>query len=145
MELQTKNFGMIEVDEAKKITFEKGIPGFNTLHEYIIIEEENSVFAYLQSIEDGNTSFIITNPFNFKEDYSASIKEEYLQQLGGDKKEDYSIFVTVSVFGAIESATLNLVAPIIIHNGTKKGMQVILENTSYTTKHNIVELLEKKG
>ena len=148
MKLQTKNFGIIEFDEAKKITFEKGIPGFRELHDYIIIEdeEEESVFAYLQSVEDGAVSFIVTNPHYFDEKYTADIKDEYVKQLGGGiSGEDFSLFAIVTVTNTFETATLNLVAPLVIHNETRKGMQVILENTHYTTRHKLIDLVEQRG
>ena len=145
MKLKTKNFGEIEFDEARKIIFEKGIPGFRELQEYIMIEDENeeSVFAYLQSTQDGNISFIITNPYYFDRNYVADIKEEYIQQLGGTNKA-YSIFSIVTIMDKFETATINLVAPLVIHNETKKGMQVILEHTSYTTRHKLIDLINRK-
>lgn len=147
MKLQTKHLGIIEFDELKKITFEKGIPGFRELHEYIIVadEDEESIFAYLQSIEDGGVSFILANPYGLKPDYVANIKDDYIQQLGGGKEEDFTIFVIATVMEEFATATVNLLAPIVIQNETRKGMQVILENTSYTTRHKIVELLEQRG
>ena len=147
MKLNTKNFGTIEFDETKKIVFEKGIPGFRELHAYIIIEDEDeeSVFAYLQSIEDGTVSFIITNPHYFDETYTIEIKNEYVKQLGDGTSEDFSLFAIVTVTNTFETATLNLVAPLVIHNEAKKGMQVILENTKYTTRHKLVDLIERRG
>lgn len=147
MKLQTKHLGIIEFDELKKIIFEKGIPGFRELHEYIIVEDEDegSIFAYLQSVEDGEVSFILANPYGLKSDYVANIKDDYIQQLGGGKEEDFTIFVIATVMEKFETATVNLLAPIVIQNETRKGMQVILENTSYTTRHKIVELLEQRG
>ena len=147
MILQTKNFGTIEFDSDKAIIFEEGIPGFKEFKKYIIIEdeEEGSPFVYLQSIEDGAVSFIIINPFVLKPDYTVDIKDQYINALGGGNREQFSLFVIATVVDKFELATVNLLAPIIIQNDTRKGMQVILEKTDYTTKHNIVELLEKRG
>lgn len=146
MKLKTKKIGEIEFDEAKKIIFEKGIPGFRELQEYIMIEDENeeSVFVYIQSTQDDNISFVITNPYYFDKNYVADIKEEYLKQLGEINKE-YSVFSIVTVVDKFETATINLVAPLVIHNETRKGMQVILEGTAYTTRHKLVDLLDRKG
>ena len=147
MKLQTKNFGTIEFDENKAIIFEEGIPGFNELKRYIIIEdeEEDSPFAYLQSIEDGGVSFIIISPFVLKQDYTIEIKDQYVAALGGGSSQDFSVFVIATMIDKFELATVNLVAPLIIQSETRRGMQVILEKTSYTTRHNIVELLEQGG
>lgn len=147
MKLNTKNFGSIEFDETKKIVFEKGIPGFRDLHNYIFIEdqEEDSVFAYLQSVEDGAVSFIVTNPYYFNEKYAPDIKDKYVKQLGNGTSRDFSLFAIVTVTDTFETATINLVAPLVIHNETKKGMQVILENTHYITRHKLTHLIEQRG
>lgn len=147
MKLRTKNFGTIEFDKNKAIIFEEGIPGFNELKQYIIIEdeEEDSPFAYLQSIEDGGVSFIIISPFVLKQDYTIEIKDQYVAALGGGSSQDFSVFVIATMIDKFELATVNLVAPLIIQSETRRGMQVILEKTSYTTRHNIVELLEQGG
>lgn len=148
MKLQTRNFGEIDFNEQAIITFENGIPGFNELKKYILIEdqEENSPFSYLQSVEDGNISFILANPYTFKKDYRAEIKEEYVAALGGGSVEDFSIYVIVTLQESIETATLNLLAPIILQAHTKKAKQVILEHSGYTTRHKLLELLnEERG
>jgi len=147
MKLQTKNFGMIEYNEDKKIIFDNGIPGFEALKEYIIIEDEDveSPFVYLQSVEDGGISFVLVNPYLFKEDYSANIKEEYVEQLGGGSIESFSIFCIITLLESFETATINLLAPIIIQEDKRRAMQVVLEKTNYTTRHSIVELLQERG
>lgn len=145
MKLQTRNFGEIDFNEQTIITFENGIPGFNQLKKYILMDdqEEDSPFSYLQSVEDGNISFILANPYIFKKDYCAEIKEEYVTALGGGSVEDFSIYVIVTVQEHIETATLNLIAPIIIQTHTKKAKQVILEHSGYTTRHKLIELLNE--
>lgn len=145
MRMQTKNFGWIEFLDEKVIIFDEGIPGFRQLKSYILIEDEtqNSPFAYLQSTEDGNICFIILNPYAIKKDYIIDVKEQYIEALGGGNMEQFSVFVIVTALSDFESATINLIAPIIIQNETRKGMQVILENTSYQTKHKIVELMKE--
>lgn len=141
MKIETKNFGEIEFAEDGVINFSEGIPGFRELKRYIMINDEESPFAYLQSIEDGNVSFIIINPYELKKDYTIEIKDQYVAALGGGSAEQFSVFVITTLVSNLEAATVNLLAPIIIQNETRQGMQVILENTKYTTRHKIVDLL----
>ncbi|PHV69832.1 flagellar assembly protein FliW [Sporanaerobium hydrogeniformans] len=146
MLLKTKSFGDIEIGEEKFITFKEGIPGFEELKQFIIIEEEEeSPFCYLQSIEDEAICFILTNPYLFKPDYEPAIAKHYFQQLGGGDLKNFSVFAMVSVKGEIETATLNLMAPLVIQQETRFGMQVILDGQDYTTKHAVLDLLAERG
>ncbi len=145
MHIETRNFGKVEFEEKRVVNFKEGIPGFREFTKYIIIEEEDSNFAYLQSIEEGDLSFIIINPYELKKDYSIEIKDQYVEALGGGGPEKFSVYVITAIVGKVEEATVNLIAPIIIQNETREGMQVILENTKYTTKHKIVDLLKEGG
>ena len=143
MKIISRNFGEIDFEEDKIIDFAEGIPGFKDLKKYIIIEDPESTFCYLQSVEDKNICFIIINPFLLCKDYIINIKDQEIEALGGGNEKNIGVYVIATVIGALEEATVNLVAPIIIQNEKKKGMQVILENTQYGTKHKIMELLEK--
>ena len=143
MKIISRNFGEIEFDEDKIIDFPEGITGFKELKKYIIIEDPESTFCYLQSVENESICFIIINPFLLCKDYTIDIKDQDIKALGGGNEEKVGVYVTATVVGPLEEATVNLVAPIIIQNETKKGMQVILENTQYGTKHKIMELLQK--
>ncbi len=67
MIVNTKRFGPIQIDEEQLITFIGPILGFNDLHNYVIIQSEGNQhpFEFLQSIEDENLTFIVTDPFAF--------------------------------------------------------------------------------
>ncbi len=145
MNIMTKNFGKIEVNENQIIYFEEGIPGFRDLKEYVLIEDTESAFCYLQSIQEGNISFIMINPYLLKKDYTINIKEQYIEALGGGEDKEFSIYVIATILDTVEKATVNLVAPVLIQNEKRQGMQIILENTKYTTRHKIIDLMNEGG
>ncbi len=145
MKIETKNFGEVEFEESRVINFSDGIPGFRELHKYILMEDAESPFAYLQSVEDGNISFVVINPYVLTKEYTINIKDQYVEELGGGDADKFSVFVITTVSSNLENATVNLLAPVIIQNETMQGMQVILENTKYTTKHKITDLLNEGG
>lgn len=147
MQLITKNFGTIAFEESKKITFKEGIPGFKELTQYILIEDEDSEspFAYLQSIQDGNISFVVTNPYNFMKGYELHIKDSIVEALGGGTPTDFKVLSILTVPACFEDTTINLMAPLIIQQDTRLGMQVMLDNTHYTTRHKLIDLLQERG
>ena len=148
MELLTRNFGTITIEEEKVITFKEGIPGFEKLTRYMLIEDTEdtaSPFIYLQSIEDGKICFVLISPGLLVEDYNIEMKESYILALGEGKAEDFNMFVIVTAKNNFEESTVNLLAPIIIQHETRKGMQIILENTAYKTKHKIIDLIGERS
>jgi len=49
MKVNTKAFGLIEVDDKQKITIPEGLYGFEDYTEYVIMDAENQPFYWLQS------------------------------------------------------------------------------------------------
>ena len=142
MKLTTRNFGEIEIAEEKIIVFEEGLPGFETLHRFIFIDSEEGVFNYLQSIEDGDLCFVITDPYQVFKEYAPVINESYFEKLGGGKNEDFAIYSVVCIRDSIDESTINLAGPLLIQTEYKKGIQVITEDRKYSTKHKLVNLLD---
>ena len=142
MELNTFHFGKITYDVKKEILFKEGVPGFEELKRYIMIEDEDieSPFCYLQSVEDGEVSFIMMNPYDVKADYAPSIPEICFKKLG-DETDEYVILSIVAIPQDIQSATINLQAPLLINLNTRRGMQVILEDATYQTRHRLMTML----
>lgn len=146
MKIKTENFGEVTVNEEKVIEFKQGILGFEHLHRYILMEDEdeNCPFVYLQSIEDLNICFILASPQSIMKEYTISISENYFQQLGGGPDEDFAVVLIVTIPEKIQEATVNLLAPLLIQKNTKKGVQIVLERTEYTVRHSLMELMVEK-
>ncbi len=143
MKIKTKNFKDIEVLEENIITFKNGIPGFSELKKFILIEDENNkIFTWLQSIEDGDISIALLDMKNIMTEYDPKIKKEMIEELG-EIKNNLLVYNVVVIPENIEDIRVNLVAPIVINLSTNKGVQVIVENKEYKVKHYIYELLKK--
>jgi len=140
MKTYTKDFEGVQVQEEKIIIFKDGIPGFETLKKFILIEQPGSQFHYLQSVEDEAICFIITDPYYFKKDYAPTIKESYFEKLGEGDNEAFSLYAIVTLQDKVENSTLNLAGPLLIHVENRQGVQVIIEDEGYTTKHKIIDL-----
>ncbi len=145
MKINTRNFGDIEIQGEKVITFKEGIPGFEDLKEFILIEEKDSVFHYLQSVEDEQICFVIADPYYFKKDYKPTIKESYFEKLGGGDNEVFSLYVIVTLKDQVENSTLNLAGPLLIHVENRQGVQVITEDADYTTRHKLLDLIKERS
>lgn len=139
MKLTTLRFGDIEVDTEQKIVFAHGIPGFDELRNFVLLQPDPEVpFTFLQSLEDGELSFILTNPFAFYPEYEFVLPDTTKEELNIENESDCSIWSIVSVKESIQDATLNLLAPVIIQDKEKIGKQIILQGTPYRTKHALI-------
>lgn len=139
MKLMTKNFGAIEIEERKIIYFPEGLPGFEKENKFIIInsEDEESLFQWLQSIENPELTFVIINPFFVYPNYDIVIPKTVQEKLKIEDEKDLVIYSIVVVPEDIEKMTTNLLGPIIINTKKMIGKQVILDDDRYSTKHYI--------
>lgn len=145
MKIQTRHFGNIEIDETQKIVFKDGVPGFEELRDFIILEEAENTFAYLQSLENGQVAFAIINPYILKSDYTPQINESYFEKLGGGSNDEFALYVIATVGNTLEKTTVNLQAPLLMHAERRLGVQAIVEDKLYKTRHNIVELIKERN
>jgi flagellar assembly factor FliW len=137
MLLNTKHFGEITVDENHILTFPEGLLGFESIKKYIFLSNPDPQipFHWLQAIDDPNLAFVITNPFQFKKDYSFDIPEKVLRQFNIQKPEDILVYTIAVVPEDLQKMTINLRGPLIIHVGQKKGKQLILDGEEYSLKY----------
>jgi len=143
--VNTVRFGEIEVDEAKIVHFEQGIPAFEDEHEFVIIPyDEESPYVFLQSLQTPDLAFLMTMPFIFFPDYSFEIDDENQQKLGLTSLEDMLVYVLITIpNGSVPDMTVNLMAPVIINKNTMQAKQVVLEKSPYTTKHRLFPAKEE--
>ncbi|MBE5970076.1 MAG: flagellar assembly protein FliW [Lachnospiraceae bacterium] len=144
MKINTRMFGEIEIDEEKIINFDLGIIGFDFLKKFTLIhdedEEDNSVI-WLQSLDEPAFAMPVMNPLLAMDNYNPSVEDELFKNIG-ETDGDIIVFVTLTVPDKIENMTVNLRAPIIINPKTRKGCQIIVEETEYLVKYPVYEALK---
>ena len=146
MKANTRMFGAIDIADDKIITMEKGMIGFpNLTHFALIFDEEKKDKAFrimwLQSMDDGEVAFPVTDPIYIKEDYAPSVNDEIIAPLGEMHADNTYLLVTVTVPKQIEDFSVNLKAPIVINTDSNKGAQVITED-DYPVKFKVYDLLK---
>jgi flagellar assembly factor FliW len=133
--IETKYFGTMLIDQQDIIQFENGIPGFPEEKQFIFLPLEETEFLVMQSIKTPQLAFITSSPFTFFKDYEIKLSDTVVEQLQLKSELDVTILVILSVQKPFSQTTTNLVAPIVINTVQKLAKQVILENTPYETKH----------
>jgi len=127
-------FGEIEYHPENLLNFPEGLIGFEDLHNFIVMpnEKEGPLF-WIQSVEDPNIAFILTDPTNFFLDYQIAPDQRERQklQLGEDDECFALAVVTVSPERQI---SLNLAAPILFAPEAGYALQVILDGSQYQSR-----------
>ncbi len=143
MNINTRKFGEIEIDENKILSMPDGLPGFSGYEKFVLLEDPKTApFCWFQSVEEPTLALIVMNPFLFKPDYQPNL-DEFIYSLDwqGISAQKVLIYVVVNV-SKIEGKTkitANLMGPILINPEKHKAFQVILSDTSYSHQHNILE------
>jgi len=143
MKVNTKPYGLIEIDERQRIHFPAGILGFENLREYVLLDALQQPFYWLQSMEIQEIAFVLIEPKIFRPDYSPDVSAYELEEIElepGDE-ENMLIFSIVTIPDNQEDMTANLQGPIILNRELHIARQCISENDTWKTRHRIMEEL----
>ena len=142
MKVNTKAYGLIEVNEKQKVTFPNGLFGFEAIKEYVLLDAEQEPFYWLQSLNEEHIAFILINPFLFRPDYEMNIENEELLPIGITDPNKAMIFSIVTIPMDNSGMTANLQGPIIINRDNHEAIQVVLTDSRWKTKHDIIAELK---
>ena len=140
MKFLSKVHGEIEYSEKDKVTFKKGIPGFEELKEYILVDlKDYEPFKLLQSLDEENVGMIVTSPYEFFNDYEVKLNDEVIKSLNIKSEEEVLIITTVTLNSDPKKITTNLQGPIVINITQNLGEQIILDNSKYKVKEPLIK------
>ncbi len=127
-------FGEIEYDPTNTIHFPAGILGFPTLHDFIVMpnKKEGPLF-WIQSIDDTDIAFVLTDPSNFFLSYNV-VPDEAEKNMLQMEEGDECFVLTVVTVPPDQKITINLTAPILFSPKSNRAIQIILENSEYQSK-----------
>ena len=138
MKVDTKAFGVIDTEDKQKVIFPHGLLGFEEYTEYVLLDAEHEPFYWLQSVNEKEIAFILINPFIFRKDYEANVTNEELAEIGINAPEKALIFVIVTIPQDGGRMTANLQGPLIINKESMTGIQAIISDMKWKTKHDIM-------
>lgn len=135
MNVQSRRFGSIEVDEDSILTFAHGIIGFPEENRFVLLPHSAGGFlGWLQSLKSPDLALPVVSAHVFGEKYPDVPVEPAAEAVGlGGSIEDISVLVVLCAPGG-QPATVNLLAPIFVNVTTLAGAQVILDGSRFTTR-----------
>ena len=139
MKVETVRFGTLEVDDDQIFTFPMGLLGFANHKEFLIIDHTHeSPFKWMQSCEDPELAFILTDPLFFRADYHIAARKGELQIISPTDAVDLVVSVIMTVPDDPKDMSANLLAPLVFNMANRLGMQYVLTNNRYPVKYYVM-------
>ena len=109
---RSTRFGRFHIDDAAALRFPGGVAGLSHLEWFAILKRRaDSVFLWLQSLDDPDVALPIVLPWAFHWDYEIELPDADLRRLGVSSADQLSIYCLVDVGDEMRSATVDLAAP----------------------------------
>jgi flagellar assembly factor FliW len=139
MNVETTRFGTVEIEDDRVLTFPDGLLGFSSFKRFCLLRpSDDSVFLWLQSLEEPSLAFVVTDPSQFVPEYVVPIRPEQMETLGLQSTEEAQVLVIVNK--REQQLTANLQGPLVIGANRMVGEQLVLADKRWTTRHPLLEL-----
>lgn len=127
-------FGEVEYDPKNLLHFPAGLIGLPNLRHFIVMpnKKEGPLF-WIQSVDDADIAFVLTDPTNFFLDYLVEPDPSERQSLHMEEGDEYFALSVVTV-PPDQKITLNLAAPILFAPKSNRAIQVILQGSTYSSR-----------
>jgi len=128
------------------IIFEDGLVGCHDWKHFQVIvdgDEELPVIV-LQSLDDPTVSLLVTDPTFLTPTYEVRLTADDRAELGLDDDLRPTVFCTLSA-GHDGWLTANLLGPLVVNPQTRLAKQIVLTDTTYSTRYPIAQLAAERG
>ncbi len=121
MQITTTRFGALDISEETFIKFPWGIPGFETLKSFVLIEHGESPFHWLQSTENPDVAFLVCHPDVHGLQYK--VPENRLKDLDIQNEEDLAILNLISMEREQNQVRFHIRSPLLVNTVSRTGQQ----------------------
>ncbi|SEB90324.1 flagellar assembly factor FliW [Nocardioides exalbidus] len=129
METTTPTGSSTGTPEIPVIEMVQPMPGFPDLARFALVQvDETGVLCSLTSLEQPGLRFLVVPPATFFPDYTPEVEEDVLADLGSTSADDLVVLCVLTAGESLASTTANLVAPVVLDIGTRRAVQVVLDD-----------------
>ena len=96
--------------------------------------DETGLVCDLRSLDDPELRFVVVPPHPFFADYAPEIDDAVAEQLGVTDAEDVLALLVVTLGDTPDSATANLLAPVLVNHRTNVAGQYLLADTELSMR-----------
>jgi len=137
MKIETKKFGVVDVQDDQVIRFLQPIIGFPGLIKYVLIDMGRCV-KWLQSIEDPSVVFPVVSPFEIKDDYNIELPTTEAGALSVRSADDVQLWSITVLSDSPGEIRANLRAPVVLNRRTGSAKQVVLPDNELPIRYHFV-------
>lgn len=103
----------------------------------LLINEEEAPFMWIRAVEQHELAFVVVEPSSLLSDYDLEISDDDAGKLEIQNADDAIVLNIVTLKGDnIESATVNMIGPVVLNRRTLKGKQLIAANyMKFSARH----------
>ncbi len=135
---ETKYFGELEYHDQSVVEFPDGIPGFEGERQFVLIEKPDlKPLVFVQSLATPELCFLTLPILTVSPDYRLEMAEAGRDALGLPRRPVIGRDVAcLAIVNVRESGTVvNLLAPLVIDLRTRRAVQAIGPECSYSHEH----------
>jgi flagellar assembly factor FliW len=124
-----------------EFTIPAGIIGFpEVTHLELIYNPDELPFMWLRSAEEHALNFIVIEPLGLIPGYAVEMSDEDAAILGIERAEDALVLNIVTFHpDEPETATVNLIGPVVINRRTLEGRQIVIANfADHSSRHSLL-------
>ena len=110
MNIVTRDFGEVQIDEKTIIEFPGGIIGFEDTKRYALLSPlgDEKFPMWLQSVEGKEPCFVVYDPMQIYPDYKFEISDEEQELIKADENTPYRCLAVAIVPEDYRKTTINL-------------------------------------
>jgi flagellar assembly factor FliW len=135
MNIESQRFGTLEINDDEILSFSEGVIGFPSEQRFALVPHHGSGYiAWLQSVSTPGLAFPVVSAHAFGDKYPDVPVVGAAEEAGIEGPDEALAVMVVLCALSGQPATVNLLAPIVVNATTRKGAQVILEGTRFSTR-----------
>jgi flagellar assembly factor FliW len=138
----SSRFGDFDIEKELLIEFPEGMIGFPA-EKFFVVLDHKPPFSWLHAAYNKHLAFVVVDGGRFGEEYD--VKPPYGDPSCDLKQGDeYAVLIVVTVRSDPRLTTANLKAPIFVNLRNRKAVQIILDDSRFSTRHPLWNDSEKE-
>jgi flagellar assembly factor FliW len=144
MRVTTYRFGIaepVDVPESAIVEITPGLNGFEHLHRFALLVEDDSPVEWLQSLEKPEVAFALLEPFHFYPEYGFELSDADCDALALSRPEDAAVRCILTLKQSADEITANLLAPVVLSRTSHRARQIVLQDSNLPLRFPVIEAL----
>jgi flagellar assembly factor FliW len=125
MQIETTRFGVLDVDESKLLHLIWGLPGFEELKRYIMMQHREGPLQWFQAVDGPEVAFLMCAPEMLGVKYQ--VPPEKKSPLNLERDEDLMVMSMVSYEREEKITRIHVLSPLLFNTVTRQGYQWMME------------------